>query len=105
MGLLGCIVWRYARDDQLSHEDQALEIILRVAAMVAMAVLGWPKAISTIPRPQRARGNPKAAGDGGYRQLSLSGVSGGRHAPIMPVGDRTLYFKSVQNLFRGLNNL
>ena len=39
MGLLGCIVWWNTRDDQLSHEDQALEIILRVAAMVAVAVL------------------------------------------------------------------
>jgi len=73
--------------------------------MVAMAVLGWAEAISTIPRPQRPRGNPKAAGYSGYRQLSLSGVSGGRHALIMPVGDQTLYFKSVQNRFKGLNNL
>ena len=74
MGLLGSILWRDAGDDQLSHKDQALEIIFRVATMVAMAVLGWSQTISAIPGSKRPRGNPKAAGDGGYRQLSLSGV-------------------------------
>jgi hypothetical protein len=70
---------------------------------MAVAVLGRPEAIAAIPRPEGSGCYPKAASYGSYRQLGLDRI--GAHGLIMPVSDRSLYFKSLQTLFRGLNNL